>query len=1778
MPSNRGKSHSNLFGVTGTLVAMIVSTASAATLRVGSDETYTTISAAISAADEGDTIEVVDAVHTEAASFINKTLVITGQNGSTTIVQAAPARGTAAHNVFIVGVGKTVTFRNLTIRHGKVLLGGGIYCDVGSDVTVDRCVLSHNDATANGGGLYSNAGANLTLIDTTVTDNATTGLGGGIMLSAVANSQVNRCLISQNRAGLDGGGLYCIGDATGVNTSIVNTTISQNTANAFGGGVYIVTTSAVQALSVTLNAVTIVDNHCNQDDGLVGEGGGLATALVAGSVTVTNSIIANNFRGNDLPASDDISGQIISRDYNLFENIAGTTITGVTTHNIAGQDPNLSSPGHYGGPTLSYLLLPGSPAIDHIPSGTNDIGTSPLDVDQRGVTRPYGIAGDVGAVETGITLTTTAVSHVTAESADSGGHILTNGGESITTRGVCWNFVGGPTASDTCTTDGSGRGTFTSNLSDLSPNTAYYVRAYATNSVGTTHGQERTFTTLTVTPTVAVNNASSITTTTASSGGNVTDDGGAEVTTRGACWNTTGSPTIGDTCTTDGAGTGSFASSLTGLSAGTKYYVRAYAANSAGTRYSSETSFKTLAAVPAVTEPNISGTTEVSSEASSGVISNGGATVTARGVCWSTASNPTTSDMCTSDGMGTGNFTSSLTGLSANTTYYVRAYATNSAGTAYSGSISFTTPGSEPSMTTATVTAEAITSISATAASGGGNVIKDGGAAITARGVCWNTTGGPTTSDTCTTDGAETGSFDSDLIDLSRSTTYYLRAYAINSAGTAYSSELTFTTSATTPTLAAPDVATVTTTSAQIGGDIVDDGGDVVITRGVCWNTTGNPTTGDTCTSDGSGDGSFTSHVSDLSPGTTYYVRTYAANSAGTEYSSHAFFTTSTTTPTVEEPSISTVLDTSASASGNILDDGGSAVTARGVCWNTTGRPTTSDACTNDGAGIGSFSSSLAGLSGGTTYYVVTYATNEAGTSYSSEVIFTTLGSEPKATTPTVTVEDVSSIASSSASGGGTVIDNGGDPVTARGLCWSTSENPTTEDTCTTDGSGMNSFTSSLTELSPYTLYYARAYATNSAGTAYSSQTSFKTAAEPPTVTGSDVTSISTTSASSGGEVVSNGGATVTVRGVCWSTTTNPTTGNICTNDGSGIGEFASSLDGLTPATTYYVRAYAINSAGTTHSQEFSFTTPTAKPTVSAPGISDIADTSAQASSNVGSDGGAEISAHGVCWNTTGNPTTSDTCTMDGAGTGGFVSDLSDLSPDTTYYVVTYATNSAGTAYSSLASFTTASAVSLPPPGSPDSPPPVTTPTVTVSSISSITAISASSGGKVADDGGGPVTAYGICWNTTGNPTLDDTCITEGAGTGGFTSSLERLSPGTPYYVVGFATNSAGTSYSSEGSFTTLATLPNIELINISNIAGTSASADSMIDHNGGTLVTARGVCWNTTGNPTTDEICTSDGSGIGDFTSDLIELLPGTTYYVQAYAISAIGTAYSSQVSFTTAAALVTLPTVTISSVSSTSTTSATSGGNVSANGGAAVTRRGVCWNTTGNPTTSDTCTADGSGLDSFISNLTGMTPETTYYVRAYATNAVGTAYSDDIYFTTVARGKPDLNITVNPRETSYLVGDKIPFDIDLHNAGDGHARNVRVTLPLPDHTEFVSTQLLSTPTSAQVSPPQVDATGNQVVLTFDTIPPNERTRIELVLRPIDAKPITLSASAIDGVMSTQAEHQADVEVHVEHRVVRIESPGGLCGAGFGLAWIGIAMLIPAMTLGQKRRFELLW
>jgi len=302
-------------------------------------------------------------------------------------------------------------------------------------------------------------------------------------------------------------------------------------------------------------------------------------------------------------------------------------------------------------------------------------------------------------------------------------------------------------------------------------------------------------------------------------------------------------------------------------------------------------------------------------------------------------------------------------------------------------------------------------------------------------------------------------------------------------------------------------------------------------------------------------------------------------------------------------------------------------------------------------------------------------------------------------------------------------------------------------------------------------------------------------------------------------------------------------------------------------------------------------------------------------------------------------------------------------------------------------------------------------PSVITSSVSDISVSSAQSGGEILSDGGSAIVDKGLCWSTSQYPTIYNLKTSNSNGTGIFSGTMEGLECYTSYFVRAYATNSKGTAYGSQIEFTTSECAPTVSTFSLNSINDTTAWGGGEVISDGGSTVIARGVCWSISQNPTIDDGCSIDGSGMGTFSSFLTELECGTTYYVRAYATNAMGTAYGLPISFNTSVCPVYLPTISTVTLSEITDHSAKVVGEVISDGGAFVTARGVCWSESPNPTISDYKTINGSGEGNYVSPISGLDPSTAYYVKLYATNSAGTQYSTELSFKTWAGSVVDID-----------------------------------------------------------------------------------------------------------------------------------------------------------------------
>ncbi len=203
-------------------------------------------------------------------------------------------------------------------------------------------------------------------------------------------------------------------------------------------------------------------------------------------------------------------------------------------------------------------------------------------------------------------------------------------------------------------------------------------------------------------------------------------------------------------------------------------------------------------------------------------------------------------------------------------------------------------------------------------------------------------------------------------------------------------------------------------------------------------------------------------------------------------------------------------------------------------------------------------------------------------------------------------------------------------------------------------------------------------------------------------------------------------------------------------------------------------------------------------------------------------------------------------------------------------------------------------------------------PALTTYAIDQISSSGANSGGNVTSDGGSTITSLGIVWDTATNPTIalsTKASSTTSPSLGAFKSSMTGLKESTKYYVRAYATNSAGTSYGNELSFTTNAAivLPAVSTYEVTEISSIGGVAGGTSGFTGNYPTTARGVVWDISTNPTISLSTKTNEGGAptagGAFKTIIKELKPSTKYYVRAYATTGLGTGYGNEVSFTTPA-----------------------------------------------------------------------------------------------------------------------------------------------------------------------------------------------------------------------------------------------------------------------------------
>jgi phosphodiesterase/alkaline phosphatase D-like protein len=826
---------------------------------------------------------------------------------------------------------------------------------------------------------------------------------------------------------------------------------------------------------------------------------------------------------------------------------------------------------------------------------------------------------------------------------------------------------------------------------------------------------------------------------------------------------------------------------------------------------------------------------------------------------------------------------------------------------------------------------------------------------------------------------------------FSNNTTYYWRVNAKNAGGTsAWSTAFNFVTVPLLPGVTTTAASSVTTSGATLNGNVNPNGAST--TAWFEWGTSSTLSAYTSTTSQSLGSGSsgvaVNALLSGLTANTTYYYRAAGQNGAGTQKGVILSFTTGANLPTVTTSAAGSITTNSATLNGSVNPNG--AATTAWFEWGTSSTLATFASTSSQSIGSGTsavaVNAGLTGLAANTTYYYRAVGQNSAGTQRDGILSFTT-----GALAPTVSTTAASSVAMSGATLNGSVNPNGAS--TTAWFEWGTSSTLSTFTSTTSQsvGSGTSpvGVSQALTGLATNTTYYYRAAAQNAGGMQKDVILSFTTSANLPTVSTGAATSVTLSSATMNGTVNPNGAAATGWFEWGTSSTLSSFTSTTAQSLGSGTSDVAMSanLTGLSSNTTYYFRAAGQNTSGTQKDGILSFTTPMNPP--STPVLASPANGATNQPTSLTMSWNTSTGATGYHVQVSTNSAFSALVVDDSTVTS-TSKVVSSLSNNTTYYWRVSARNSGGTSsYSSMWNY-----VTLP-----------LLPAVVTTPASSVTSSSASMNGSVNPNGSSATGWFEWGTSSTLSTFTSTTAQSVGSGTTAvsFSANLTGLAPNTAYYYRAAGQNGAGTQKDAILSFTTTANLPTVTTGAPSSVTSNGATLNGSANPNGS--LTTGWFEWGTSS--TLSTFSSTPGQSLGSGTSavslgaSLTGLSPNTTYYYRAAAQNASGTQKDGILSFTTGAVL---PTVATGAASAVTSSSATMNGSVNPNGSSATAWFEWGTSSTLSTFTSTTAQSVGSGTTavSFSANLTGLTPNTTYYCRAAGQNGAGTQKDVILSFTT--------------------------------------------------------------------------------------------------------------------------------------------------------------------------------
>lgn len=878
-------------------------------------------------------------------------------------------------------------------------------------------------------------------------------------------------------------------------------------------------------------------------------------------------------------------------------------------------------------------------------------------------------------------------------------------------------------------------------LKGLALGETYYVRAYASNSNGTSFStNEIKFTTVASSPQLTVQEVTNLNVAKASAtlNGTVVNPGDPACFERGFVYSTNSNPTIENTkIKANGSGAGTYSANVSGLEQNRIYYVRAYAISKVRdveqVSYSKdEVSFSFSTTLPVVTVNPVSNINVSTSSVTfnGSVTSVGDPAYYERGFVYSMSSNPTVNNTrIKANGTGAGTFSANASGMERNRDYYVRSYLISKVNgndqVVYSKEeITFNVRTSSPSVSVQPVTNINVNKGTATF---NGTVENVGDPHYTERGFVFGSSPSPTVSDnTIPVDGTSSGKFSEPVTNLNFDNTYYVRAYIKGDDKVYYSPEtVNFMLGTDAPKA---EMVKVTETSysakrAKFIGKITSAGNPSYTKRGFVYGFNSNPIVENSRTAlvTGTGVNEFSINVGDLSTGQKYFVRVFTEQNGKYFYSNNELsFTLQPVATSLGQVTASDITMTTAKLLSSIKTVGDPAYTEKGFVYNSNGNPSIENNLGKliaNGQGEGEFYARLSNLTSNTTYYARAYVVQNGNVYYSTEASFKT-----SKQVPVVNTNSATNVMYTSATLNATITNVGEPAYNQRGFYYGTNSTPTAANSTAIieDGKAQGDYSRNITGLIENTTYYYRGFVTQPGETTptLGQVVSFKTGHAPNVTTGGVVNvtcsgsneSNLTWSATLYGGLSDEGNPPFTEFGFVYGTSSQPKV-----NDGkstytttskyewSGNTKvFSVTVSGLSTGTHYYIRAVAKTPLGYVYGEQVEFT-----PAVIAPTVRTYSTECRYMDSNIGwaaafvgvagSLGQPAATGLGFVYGLNSNPTVGDgssiavTYTKIEQQNGNYVyaATASGLTPNKTYYVKTYAKTPLGYTYGEVLTFRT---------------------------------------------------------------------------------------------------------------------------------------------------------------------------------------------------------------------------------------------------------------------------------------------------------------------------------------------------------------------------------------------------------------------------------------------------------------------------------------------------------